>query len=187
MIKIKNLFFSYGEHIIFENLNLEINNGERIALSGVSGKGKTTLLRLILGLEKAKKGEILTENAKISAVFQEDRLLTFKTVIENLALFTDETTAHTSLEKLGLSDAINLYPDELSGGMARRVAIARALSVDADVYILDEAFTGLDNENKEIAAEFINEKTKGKIIICVSHSTEDAELLGARVVDINTL
>ena len=187
MIKIKNLSFSYGKNKIFKDLSLEITNGERIILSGQSGIGKTTLLRLIMGLEKAKKGTIDIENAKISAVFQEDRLLPFKTVKENLTLFTDEKTVSECLKKLGLSETGELYPTELSGGMARRVALARAMSVDADIYILDEAFTGLDEENKRTAIEFTNEKTKGKILIAVSHNSEDALLLGASTLDINAL
>lgn len=187
MIKISNLSFSFGEHKIFENLNLTIRDGERIVLSGPSGVGKTTLLRLIMGLEKADSGIIDTENAKISTVFQEDRLLPFKTVMENLTLFTDEKTARECLDSLGLAEAAGLYPSELSGGMARRVAIARALSVDADIYILDEAFSGLDSENIKKTAEFINKKTKDKILIAVSHDIEDAERLMAGTVDITAI
>lgn len=187
MIEIKKLSFSFGEHKIFDNLCLEIKNGERIILSGPSGVGKTTLLRLILGLEKAKKGTVNTENAKISAVFQEDRLLPFKTVMENLTLFSSEEKALECLKALRIAEAKDLYPAELSGGMARRVAIARAMSVDAHIYILDEAFTGLDEENKVVAAEFINKKTAGKILIAVSHDSADAALLKAKPLDINSL
>ena len=187
MIEIKNLFFSFGKHKIFDNLCLKIEDGERIVLSGPSGVGKTTLLRLILGLEKAKKGSVNTFGAKISAVFQEDRLLPFKTVMENLTLFSNEEAAKECLQTLGIADAANLYPAELSGGMARRVALARAMSVEADIYILDEAFTGLDEENKKIAARFINRKTAGKILIAVSHDSEDATLLDAEILDISGL
>ena len=187
MIKIKDLSFSYGENKIFDGFSLEINDGERVLLRGASGVGKTTLLRLILGLEKAGSGEINTDNGKISVVFQEDRLLPFKTVKENLTLFTDEKTARDCLENLGIIDAAELYPSELSGGMARRVSLARALSRDADIYIFDEAFSGLDSENIEKAAEFINKKTKGKILIAVSHNMDDAKRLAARTVDIGTI
>ncbi len=187
MIEIKNLSFSYPEHKIFENVNLTISDGERVILRGASGKGKTTLLRLILGLEKAQKGEINLNNRIVSAVFQEDRLLPFKTVKENITLFATEEKALYSLQKLGLLDAANLYPAELSGGMARRVSIARALSVEADIYILDEAFSGLDSKNIEKAAEFINEVTKGKILIAVSHNDKDEERLNAAAIDIDTL
>ncbi len=184
MIKIENISFHYGDNKIFKDFSLKLENGERVCLFGQSGIGKTTLLRIIMGLEKPISGSVDTENSEISAVFQEDRLLPFKTVIENITLFADESNAKECLEALGIGNAAELYPAELSGGMARRVAIARALACSADVYILDEPFSGLDSENIKNAAEFINKKTEGKILIAVSHSAEDAQLLRARIVDI---
>ena len=184
MIKIENLSFSYGDNKIFKDFSLTVANGDRVCFFGPSGVGKTTLLRVIMGLETALSGKVDTENAVISAVFQEDRLLPFKTVLENLTLFTDEESAKECLDELGLSHAEGLYPAELSGGMARRVAIARALSINADVYVFDEAFSGLDAENVQKAAAFINKKTSGKIVLAVSHNLTDAERLNAQVVDI---
>lgn len=184
MIKIEKLSFAYGGNKIFDSFDLKIENGGRVCLFGESGIGKTTLLRIIMGLEKSFDGTVDTESARISAVFQEDRLLPFKTVAENITLFADEATAIECLGALGVGSAAGLYPSELSGGMARRVAIARALAVEAEVYILDEPFSGLDSENLLRAAEFINKKTEGKILIAVSHSREDAKLLNAQIVDI---
>ncbi len=187
MIKLNNITFGYKGKPIFNNMNLEIGSGERVMLGGASGVGKTTLLRLILGLEKPQVGTVETEGAIISAVFQEDRLLPFKTVKENITLFVGEAEAIECLEALGIGEAANMYPAALSGGMARRVAIARALSRAADIYILDEPFSGLDRENILTAAEFINKKTAGKTLIAVSHIAGDAELLGARVIDIASI
>ena len=187
MIKLHNVSFGYKEKPVFKDLNLEIAGGERVMLSGASGVGKTTLLRLILGLEKPSGGTVDTGDAVISAVFQEDRLLPFKTVLENITLFASGEAAYECLEALGVSSAANLYPAALSGGMARRVASARALARQADVYVLDEPFSGLDRENILAAAEFINKKTEGKTLVAVSHIAGDAELLHTRVVDISSL
>lgn len=186
MIILKNISFSYGQNNIFTDFSLTVKNGERICITGNSGLGKTTLLRLIMGLENPNVGTVDTENAKISAVFQEDRLLPFKTVAENLLLFADYEKVKEGLSMLGISETEKLYPSELSGGMARRVSIARALARKADIYILDEPFSGLDTLNKQKAADFINFKTKGKILVAVSHSSEDAEMLNAKTVDLGT-
>ena len=185
MIKFSNVNFSYGKLNILKDFNIEINKGDKICLFGESGCGKTTVLRLILGLEKANSGEILkSHNFKPAVVFQENRLLPFKTVLENVSLFSkDENTAKHHLECLGLKKYLNAYPDQLSGGMKRRVAIARALSVEFDYLILDEAFTGLDNENIISVSKHILNTVGDRPIIMVTHSKYEAELLKTKIIN----
>ena len=181
MIDINNISFSFGDKKIFESFSLKISEGDRIWLSGQSGTGKTTLIRLILGLEKAQKGEVqVKKGLKPSVVFQEDRLLPFKTALQNIMLVTkNEALAKENLKALGLQHEINTKVSELSGGMSRRVAIARALSAEFDFLVLDEAFTGLDRENIAIAINQILKIAKNKPIILITHSPLEAELLGA--------
>lgn len=184
MIKFQNVNFSYGEKKVLENFDLIIKTGDRVCLVGESGIGKTTVLRLIMGLEKAQSGTIeIKKNAKISAVFQEDRLLPFKTVLENLTLFGNFDIANKILQKLGMVDTKNKYPAALSGGMARRISIARALATGGDIFIFDEPFNGIDEENVKITAELINENTKGKTVVMVSHNKRDIELLNAQIIN----
>lgn len=188
MIKLKNLCFSYGEKEIIKNLSFDFLPQERYCIFGTSGIGKTTLLRLIAGLEKPTDGEIcITEDKKISFVFQEDRLLPFYTVEENLSLFSKHDRYNSALSKLELDQARNKYPSELSGGMSRRVAVARALSRDFDILLLDEPFRGLDPDTHKKTAEFINSLSKGKTVIAVSHNQEDIALLNCRAVDFDKL
>ncbi len=185
MIKFNDVYFSYGKTPVLSGFNLEVNKGDRICLFGSSGCGKTTVLRLILGLEKPQKGEItIKNNIRPAVVFQEDRLLPFKTVLQNVALFTkNEDTAKYHLETLGLEEYLNEYPSKLSGGMKRRVAIARALSCDFDYIILDEAFTGLDNENVISASEHILSTAGDRPLISVTHSKFEAGLLKADIIE----
>lgn len=186
MIKINNLTFSYNDKNIFENFSLEINDGEKIWLSGPSGAGKTTLIKLILGLLKPQKGNVDLNGLTPSVVFQENRLLPFYTVIKNIELIGgDKALAKENLISLGIGDTENLYPDSLSGGMKRRAAIARALSVPFDLLILDEPFNGIDEENLESAAQRINQIALGKTLILISHNPEEARLLNAKKVEIN--
>ena len=185
MVKFNNVNFSYGKKQILKDFNLEIKDGERICLFAPSGYGKTTVLRLIMGLCKPQSGTVQgIEDKTYSVVFQEDRLLPSKTVYENVTLFGGDEDTEELLSELGLSDAANLYPAELSGGMARRVAIARALNRKGDIYIFDEPFNGIDRENLEKTAGFILEKTDGKTFIAVSHSPFEAELLKTKIVNI---
>lgn len=183
MIKFNNVTFQYDKTLVLNDFSLEINPKDRICLFGDSGSGKTTILKLILGLETPQKGNVEKPyNIKPSVVFQEDRLLPFKTVLENITLFgCDTEKALILLEKLGLKGYANSYPSELSGGMCRRVALARALSVDFDFLILDEPFTGLDQRNTETVSNLINEILGDRPLIMVTHSKAEAELLNCEI------
>ncbi|MBE6749973.1 MAG: ABC transporter ATP-binding protein [Ruminococcaceae bacterium] len=185
MINIKNISFSYPDKKVIENFSLDIKENDRICLFGESGCGKTTLLRLILGLEKAEQGKIATNGElRPSVVFQENRLLPFKTCLENLTLLNSNTeNALFHLKELGIESVANLKPNELSGGMKRRLAIARALNADFDFLVLDEPFTGLDETNLEITANHILKTAGNRPIILVTHSLKEAELLNARIVN----
>ena len=186
MLKIKNLSFSFGEKLVINNFSLNIKNGEKIWLSGPSGCGKTTLIKLILGLLKANSGEIDLGGMIPSVVFQENRLLPFYTVMQNIELVGgDKQKAKEILLALGINETANSYPQKLSGGMKRRAAIARALSVDFDLLILDEPFNGIDEKNLEKTAELINEICSNKTVITITHSPFEAELLKAKEVKIN--
>lgn len=186
MIKLRNISFSYGKKQILKDFSLDVTKGDVICLSGESGCGKTTVLRLILGLEKPSNGKIIMDsNLKPSVVFQENRLISFKTVLENITVFgSSEKTALKHLKALGIENTANMYPDKLSGGMQRRVAIARALAVEYDYLILDEPFTGLDNENIKSAAEHILSAVADRPILLVTHSTYEAELFGAKTINL---
>ena len=186
MISFKDVNFAYGKKEILKNFSLQINDGDRICFFAPSGFGKTTVLRLIMGLESPQSGELEgVKDKKISAVFQEDRLLPDKTVKQNIELFANARDVENVMQKLGLENTLSLYPDELSGGMARRVAIARALCRDADIYIFDEPFNGIDQKNIEKTAQLICEVTEGKTVLLVTHDRDEAELLGATIIDIS--
>ena len=175
-IKIENVSKSYGEKKVLHNLSLFIPYGSVTAITGSSGGGKTTLLRLICGLEKADAGNIIGVSKKdVSALFQEDRLFPWLTALENVeAVIKDKKEkplAAQILADLGLGDKKDLsaFPSELSGGMMRRVAIARALAYKSKVLILDEALRGLDEKNFENAAEVIERYRDGRTLISVTH------------------
>lgn len=186
MLKINNLTFSYHDENIFNGFSLEIKKGDKIWLSGPSGCGKTTLIKLILGLLKAQKGKIELGNLTPSVVFQENRLLPFYTVMQNIELVGgDKEKVKEILSVLGIGETENLYPSSLSGGMKRRAAIARALSVPFDLLILDEAFNGIDEKNLHSTIDCIKKFTDGKTVILITHNPEEAELLGAKKIEIN--
>ena len=183
MIELKNISFSYGDKPIISDFSLQINEGARLCLFGESGKGKTTLLRLLAGLEKEKSGELLgAENKRFSVVFQEDRLLPNLSVLQNVALVGDGNRAKELLCALGLGDSLDMKPGELSGGMSRRVAIARALCADFDVLLLDEPFNGLDEEHVKSACELILREIGRRPFVLVSHNREHIEYLNGEII-----
>ena len=177
-ILIQNVSKSFDQHAVLSGFSAEIEFSGVTVLRGASGAGKTTLFRLLLGLETPDRGTILgIEQRKPAVVFQEDRLLPWSCALENVALVSDESRARMALCQLGLGDSLNLLPRELSGGMKRRVAIARAMAYQCDILFLDEPFTGLDEANKRIAVEALL-ATKVPIIV-ITHDEGEADLFGA--------
>ena len=184
MMEIKNISKSYGEKRVLENVSLVIDDGEAVVISGLSGRGKTTFLRILMGLIKPDGGEIIGAPEKISAVFQEDRLPNEFSVLNCVRMTAPRGVGKEiiaeHLTELGLADYVAKPVSELSGGMKRRVAICRAVLAAADTVYMDEPFTGLDLETKIKVIEYIKKHCVGKTLVVVSHNDEDAELLSAK-------
>ncbi len=181
-MKIQNLSFAYGDKVIFDNLNLDLAD-KRICLMSPSGKGKSTLLRLIAGLLTPQSGSIEKDFEKCAFMFQDDRLLPHLTALQNVACTGDKKDtgkAKKLLEFLEIDE--NLYPREMSGGMCRRVALARALNFGGDLMILDEPFTGLDERLILKIADYL--KSLNCRIIMTTHDISDAKLLDAVILNI---
>lgn len=185
-IRIEKLCKSYGENRVLTDFSAVFPEGETSCVMGASGCGKTTLLRLLLGLEKPDGGTILGLPEKISAVFQEDRLAEPFSAEANLALVTGphvpRETLRSALSALGLSGSLDKPVRELSGGMRRRVAIARALVYDAPLLLLDEPFKGLDEETKKTVMDYVKAHAAGKTVILVTHDEDEAEYLGIKTI-----
>ena len=178
-MEITDLNVSFENKKIFSGFSAEFPDIGTITLMGNSGCGKTTLLRVIAGLEKRYSGKIIgTQNKKISFVFQEDRLLPWLSVEKNVSLVADTGfDVCGCLDQLGIGKEINSVPGLLSGGMKRRVEIARALAFCPDIILLDEPFNGLDQTAKQIAAETISEFCKQSLVLLVTHDRSEAELM----------
>ncbi len=182
MMVLKNICKSYDGKEVLKNISFSVNSGDRVYIMGKSGVGKTTLIRLLLGLESPDSGHLDGVPEKKAVVFQEDRLCPELSAITNISLACPNKKGEIIriLTSLGLSDSMNKPVCELSGGMKRRVAIARALMSDYDIILLDEPLKGLDAGTKSKACDVINRMTAGKTLILVTHDREDAELLNCR-------
>ena len=180
MIKLNNISVSFDKKLVVDNFSFEFKAGKKYAIMGESGCGKTTILNTIAGLVKLNSGEIAKPaNCKISYVFQEPRLFDWLTVKENVSIVSgdDKRLADQKVQKilssLGLSETLDQYPPELSGGMKQRVSIARALAFDPDVILIDEPFKALDNETRTKTADYLFEICKSKTVIMVTHDISD--------------
>ncbi len=183
MIEVNNVSKKYGEKVIFENFSLNLIEGEITVILGESGTGKTTFLKILSGIEKFE-GEIknLPENA--SFVFQEDRLLPFKTVEENLIFALGKGEYDQALKSVGLEGEKNKYPDQLSGGMARRVALIRAFLYKSELLLMDEPFSSLDIAVKYRLMNLFLDiwKKDGRTTVLVTHNIDEALYLGKRII-----
>ncbi len=181
MLTFENVSFSYGDIPILKDVSFSLPDSGAICFTGPSGCGKTTLLRLIAGLETPHSGRILrADGKKIAMVFQENRLLPWLTAEENVAaVCNDRSRVSAALEAVSLTEARWKYPDELSGGMQRRVALARAMAYGGDILILDEPFTGLDEELSVSVAAHLRQQYAHKLTILVTHSDTEPALFEA--------
>lgn len=190
ILMIKEITKSYGKQKVLENISFNLNESERICIYGKSGIGKTTLLRIIAGLEKADSGKI-TFVGKVSMVFQEDRLLENTDVYTNLYCVLgsrfDKAEVDMHLKEVGLEGAGNKIVSELSGGMKRRVAIVRCMMKSSEIILLDEPFKGLDTILKDNIIRYVVKYLNGRAVIMVTHDISEAEKIQAEIIEIRNL
>ncbi len=209
MIVFDKVCFSYGARQIIKDLSFSINSDERVAILGGSGEGKTTILKLIMGLIKPDSGKIIIDGEditgktedelrevrmKFSLVFQEGALFDSLNVKENVAFCLREYTKMTEdeidrkvrelLRTVGVEHAMEFMPEELSGGMHRRVSIARSLAAcEPMMFLYDEPTSGLDPVNADNICKLILELSKdGKGFIIVTHKVVDALRVASRFI-----
>ncbi len=190
ILMIKEITKSYGKQKVLENISFNLNESERICIYGKSGIGKTTLLRIIAGLEKADSGKI-TFVGKVSMVFQEDRLLENTDVYTNLYCVLgsrfDKAEADMHLKEVGLEGVGNKIVSELSGGMKRRVAIVRCMMKSSEIILLDEPLKGLDTILKDNIIRYVVKYLNGRAVIMVTHDISEAEKIQAEIIEIKNL
>ncbi|MGX0909512.1 amino acid ABC transporter ATP-binding protein [Staphylococcus caprae] len=207
MIKIKNLNKTFGHNEVLKDINLEVKQGEVVAIIGPSGSGKSTLLRCMNLLETPTKGQVIFEGndlteknvhldelrQKMGMVFQSFNLFPHKKVIENIMLApkllhkdnqsTIKEIALNLLDKVGLKDKAEAYPNQLSGGQKQRVAIARALAMKPDVLLFDEPTSALDPEVVGDVLKVMRDLAKdGMTMVIVTHEMNFAKEVSNKVV-----
>lgn len=183
-MELKSICKSFGENEVLRDISMVIPKGSRVLITAPSGRGKTTLLRIMMDLEAPDSGEINNRPRRQAAVFQEDRLLEEFTPVNCVKM----TCAHgvtkelirENLAAVGLEGHCDKPVSQLSGGMRRRVAIVRAAMSGADTVYFDEPFTGLDDATKKLVIDYILNNCEGRTLVFVSHCPDDAKLLNAK-------
>ena len=209
LVELKRLTFGYSDRVILEDVSLSIPRGKVTALMGASGGGKTTILRLIGGQNRAQSGELLFDGADVTTMDQEalyaarrrmGMLFQFGALFADLSVFENVAfplREHTNLPEalirdivlmklnaVGLRGARDLMPSEISGGMARRIALARAIALDPELVMYDEPFSGLDPISLGTAARLIRSlnDTMGLTSVFVSHELEQTFAIADHVI-----
>ncbi|MBQ3017256.1 MAG: ABC transporter ATP-binding protein [Clostridia bacterium] len=193
-LMLKKITKSFEQKILFSDFNYTFGENGIYAITGESGIGKTTLLRMIAGLDNDYSGEIFGGGfANTSFCFQEHRLFPTLTAIDNIleVSFKEKddkakSKAYEIMKRLRFTeDDMKLYPHELSGGMRQRVAFARAILRDSKILILDEATKELDPTLADIVLDIIKEQSKSRLVIIVTHKEAEITELGATRIHLN--
>ena len=199
LLKVKNLSKNYlsnlGEVPAIKNISFDLKEQDFIAIVGPSGCGKSTLLSILANLEKKTNGEIIYSNndIKIGYMFQQDCLFDHLTILDNCLLglkiqgnLTKENKDYVLnlLNTYGLSEFINKYPKNLSGGMRQRVALIRTLAIKPDIILLDEPFSALDAQTRLIVSDDVYKiiKKEKKTAIMVTHNISEAVTMANKVI-----
>lgn len=191
-IRVDGLSKRFGLHQVLDNVSFRLDAGGRYCLMGPSGVGKTSLLRLMMGLEQADSGRILGVDPRaLSVMFQEDRLSGTLNPVENVALVHPDRHVSKPWIREELSE---LLPErslaqpvrELSGGMRRRVSLACAVLTPSTLILLDEPFTGLDWDTKHTVVGYLRSRTAGRTVLAATHGRDDAGLLDAHTLTLSS-
>ncbi|MCY7172208.1 amino acid ABC transporter ATP-binding protein [Streptococcus gallolyticus subsp. gallolyticus] len=207
MLELKNISKQFGQKKIFDHFNLTIEDGKILSLVGPSGGGKTTLLRMLAGLEKIDSGEIIYNGEVVPIdhletlnllgfVFQDFQLFPHLSVLDNLTLSPVKTMgmtreaakekAVTLLQRLGLGEHVDACPYSLSGGQKQRVALARAMMIDPQIIGYDEPTSALDPElRQEVEKLILQNREAGMTQIVVTHDLQFAESISDHILKIN--
>jgi len=186
VVRLRGVSRAFGDVVVLDNIDLDLRAGEFVALLGHSGSGKTTLLRALAGLDPGVTGEIRTGGTP-AVVFQDPRLLPWRSVLQNVALGLrdrdPQTRARRALAEVGLEGREDAWPRQLSGGQRQRVALARALVREPDLMLLDEPFSALDALTRVSAQALVNElwQRHQPAVLLVTHDVEESLLLADRV------
>ncbi|WP_019012380.1 ABC transporter ATP-binding protein [Deinococcus aquatilis] len=190
-VHVQNLTVKFGSNTVLSDLTLDVAPGERVAVVGASGGGKTTLLRVLAGLTPHSAGQVqirqASDTARVRVMFQEDRLLPWLGALDNVTLGlprTERAFGLTALAGVGLADRADAYPQALSGGQRQRVALARALAHRPALLLLDEPFGALDaltRASMHTLLETLLDET-GATTLLVTHDLDEALKLADRVI-----
>lgn len=178
---------SFDDKIVLNRFSMSLEKGKSLCIMGPSGCGKTTIINLLLGFVKPDSGTINAPNTA-SVVFQEDRLCEDFSALSNVRISgACKNLCLELLNEMGISSEAKKAVKTFSGGMKRRVAIARALAAEADFYIFDEPFKGLDEKTKLLVIDSVKRRLDGKTFILITHDRDESDAFNAPIIELSQI